>query len=111
MVPLFSSRFNQRFEYSDGGVIDQDVQATKALDRVSDQRNNLCLAGDISGEANRLAAKGLDLRLNSLQLSLGSGSQRHPRSAASQGQRDAPANAATGAGYDGNFPFEWFIVH
>ena len=92
-------------EVDRAGVVDADVDAAEALDRLRDRGRDLLLVADVADDRQRLAARLLD-RLGrrvdrALELGMRLGGLRdqgHVRAVAGRANRDRKADAAAAAG-------------
>jgi hypothetical protein len=90
----------------DPGIVEGAVEPAIGDDRVVEHRLDVLLAGDVAGQGDRLAARGIDPRHG---LGRGVGGvigDRDPRALARQGERGGAADPAAAAGDQRRFAVE-----
>src|SRR5262249_22518538 len=103
LAPVGEREIDHRRDDLDAGVADEHVDAAKGLDDRGNAGLDLLLVGDVHGHADGLAAAGLELRgrrVSGLELEVGDGDLGALREI---GAGDVLADAAGGAGDDGDF--------
>ena len=102
----------ERAAHHDAGIVDQDVQATEAVDGRGDERARIALPGHVAVDRECLGAQPSGLRHDLVGLPLARQVvHRHPRALSRKGQRDRASEAAAGARHQREAPVEPSSTH
>nr|WP_244277195.1 hypothetical protein [Geodermatophilus obscurus] len=108
-VPLLGGQLGERGAgLLDAGVVERQVQPPEGLDRPVQRGSDVVLAGDVAGQRQRAAAVGLDQPGGLADAVLGDAGDGDGGALRGEGQggRPADADAAAGAGDEGDLPGE-----
>ncbi|MNT38409.1 hypothetical protein D3C72_1745990 [compost metagenome] len=106
LLPVRVGEVFDRVDDLDAGVRDQDVDTAVGGRDLVDALVHGVFAGDVHRHAHCLAARLLDFAGNGVRAGLVQVGDRDGRACAGEGQGDLFADAAGGAGHDGDFSIQ-----